>query len=286
MRIKKFRNNEYLLADGVWVRNPATKARAVDINSMSRDEISMFVRNEQENSKSSHMQMEEADGSLATNVVVASDGFGWAERQMVLGGLPNSYVSIFGVNGSLARWAMVGDKAKVKRTMTFYVVNNPYEECMSFLPQTHRYYPNVVASTRTNPRFLESYRSQPYMYRPTPDLDYAGSWDVGATLDDYRNPVCAAISLAVRRGARKIILLCCDEAFEEERPGAVRMENGLYQYPQQILCQRIIDKQLFWLRRMGIRVGDCSSGIEYENAEYIKPEDILGFFDKEGNGQV
>lgn len=286
MRIKKFRNNEYVLANGVWVRNPAVKARAVDINSMSRDEVSLFVRNEQENSKASHMQMEEADGSSVTDVVVASDGFGWGERQLVLGGLPNSSVNVFGVNGSLTRWSMVGEGAKVKRTMTFYVANNPYPDCMSFLPRSHRYYPNLVASTRTYPGFISAYRSQPYMYRPTPDLDYAGSWDVAAAMDDYRNPVCAALSLAVRRGAKRVLLLCCDEAFEDERPGAVRMENGLHQYPQQVMCQRIIDRQLFWLGRMGIRVGDCSSGIEYEHAEYIKPEDIMGFFDKEGNGQV
>jgi hypothetical protein len=286
MRIKKFRNNEYVLADSVWVRNPSAKSKAVDINSMSRDEVSLFVRNEQENSKCSYMQMEEATGSPVADVVVASDGFGWRDRQMILGGLPNSAVNVFGVNGSLARWSMVGENAPVRRTMAFYVANNPYSECMSFLPKAHRYYPNIVASTRTNPEFLAAYRSQPYMYRPTPDLDYAGSWGVGAVLDDYRNPVCAAISLAVWRGATRILLLCCDESFEDERPGAVRMKNGLWQYPQQITCQRVIDRQLFWLRRMGIRVGDCSSGIEYENAEYIRTEDIMGFFGKEGNGQV
>jgi hypothetical protein len=285
MRIKKFNKNEYALADGVWVRNPAVKTRPVDINSMSRDEISLFVRNEQENSRASHMQMEEADNPGVTDVVVASDGFGWAERQMVLGGLPNSSVNVFGVNGSLARWSMVGEGAAVKRTMAFYVANNPYPECMSFLPRSHRYYPNLVASTRTHPGFISAYRSQPYMYRPTTDLDYAGSC-VAVAMDDYRNPICAAISLAVRRGAKRILLLCCDEAFKEERPGATRMENGLYQYPQQIMCQSIIDKQLFWLGRMGIRVGDCSSGVKYDHAEYITPEDIPGFFDKEGNGQI
>jgi hypothetical protein len=284
MRIKKFRNNEYVLAESVWVRNPAVKSKAVDINSMSRDDISLFVVNEQENSRFSHMQMEEATGSLSTDVVVASDGFGWAKKHLALGSLPNSLVGVYGVNGSLARWSMVGEKAPVKRTMAFYVANNPYPECMNFLPKAHRYYPNIVASTRTNPKFLAAYRSQPYLYKPTPDLDYTGSWDVEAVLDDYRNPICAAISLAVWRGAKRILLLCCDEAFEEKRPGAVKMENGLWQYPQQITCQKIIDKQLFWLRRMGIIVGDCSSGIEYENAEYIKDEDILKFFDKEGNG--
>lgn len=286
MRIKKYRNNEYILADGVWVRNPAVNAKAIDINCMIRDEISMLLSNEQKNSRLSYMHMEEAAGSPVTDFVVASDGFGWNERQLALGGLPNSSVSVLGVNGSLAKWLMVGEAAKVKRTMAFYVVNNPYRECMAFLPRSHRYFPNLVASTRTNPEFLAMYRNQPYIYKSTPDLDYAGSWDVGTTLDDYRNPVCAAISLAVKRGARRILLLCCDEAFEEERPGAVKMKNGLHQYPQQIMCQRIIDKQLFWLGRMGIKVGDCSSGVEYEHAEYIKPEDIVGFFDKEGDGQI
>lgn len=284
MRIKKSRNNQYVLAEGVWVRNPFCDSRALDINSMGVGELPLFLYNEEKNSKISHMQMEDMDGVSMDNVVIASDGFGWTDRQMALAQLPSSSVKVLGVNGSLAGWRMVGEEASVKRTMTFYVANNPYPDCMSFLPKKHRYYPNIVASTRTNPRFLEEYRGQPYMYRPTPDLDYAGLWDACATLDDYRNPVCAALSLAVRGGAKRILLLCCDEAFEDERPGAVRMENGLFQYPQQIMCQKIIDKHLFWLRKSGVRVGDCSSGIEYENAEYIEFEEVGNFFSKENDG--
>lgn len=284
MRIKKFKKNEYVLAEGVWVRNPVSGARPVDINSMSLRDMDTLVANEGQNSKRPHMQMEEINDMSMRNVVVVSDGYGWGERQMALAGLPSSSVKVVGVNGSLARWAMVGEDAPVKRAMAFYVVNNPYPECVSFLPRRHRYYPNLVASTRTLPRFLSDYGNQPYMYRPTPDVDYSGVWDVGSTLDDYRNPVCAAISLAVQRGAKRLLLLCCDEAFEEDRPGAVRMPNGLYQYPQQIMCQRVIDKQLFWLRRAGVEVADCSSGIEYENAEYISIEGIKDFFGKENNG--
>lgn len=284
MRIKKQKNNQYRLAGGVWVRNPVCDSRSLDINSLGSRDMCLFLSNEERNMRLSHMQMEDMDGISMENVVVASDGYGWDERQLALASLPNSSVKVLGVNGSLARWRMVGEGAPAKRTMTFYVVNNPYPECACFLPRKHKYYPNMVASTRTNPRFIEEYKGQPYMYRPTPDLDYAGMWESCATMDDYRNPVCAALSLAVRGGAKKILLLCCDGAFEDDRPGSVRMKNGLFQYPQQVKCQKVVDGHLFWLKRMGIRVGDCSSGIEYENAEYIKFEDIDSFFAKEKNG--
>jgi len=284
MRIKKFRSNRYVMTEGVWVRDPFCESRAVDINSLDGGEIRLFVSNETKNMTSSHMQMDDM-GELSTeNVAIVSDGFEWESRQLALGELPNSKVKVFGVNGSLARWSMVGDSAPVKRTMTFYVVNNPYPECMSFLPGRHRYYPNLVASTRTFPKFLEGYRNQPYLYRPTPNMNYSGLGGSGAHMDDYRNPVCAAVSLAVRNGAKRILLFCCDQAFKDHRPGSVKMENGLHQYPQQIMCQRIIDRQLFWLRRAGIKTGDCSSGIEYENAEYINPEEIVDFFNKDENG--
>ena len=75
------------------------------------------------------------------------------------------------------------------------------------------------------------------------------------------------------------MLFCCDEAFKDNRPGSIQMKNGLYQYPQQIMCQKIIDKQLFWLKKAGIKVADCSNGIEYENAEYIDKRNILSFFE-------
>jgi hypothetical protein len=278
MRVKKFRNNRYLLAEGVWVRDPFCKSKAIDINLMGSHEINLFVSNETKNITSPHMQMDDMGELLAENVVIVSDGFEWESRQLVLGTLPSSKVKVFGVNGSLAKWSMVGESTNVKRTMTFYVVNNPYPECMSFLPKRHRYYPNLVSSTRTFPKFLENYSNQPYFYSPTTNINYAALGTSGTHMDDYRNPVCAAVSLAVRNGARKILLLCCDQAFKDGRPGSVKMANGLYQYPQQIMCQRIIDKQFFWLKQSGIKTGNCSYGIEYENAEYISHEGILDFF--------
>lgn len=282
MRIKKYRNNEYILAEGVWVRNPCTDAKPVDINSLGGKDLALFLWNECENMKVSGINMDDLDRVGMDNVVIFSDGHGWRERQKVLAGIPNSAVKTIGVNGSLAKWEMVGDKAEFKRTMTFYLANNPYSECMGYLPRRHRYYPNLIASTKTNPRFIREYKGQPIFYRSSQDLNYSGVGQEDCMrLDDYRNPVCAAISFAWRSRARKIVLLCCDESFADERPGSVRMSNGLYQYPQQIMCQKIIDKQMYWLRQAGVEVVDCSSGIEYENAGYISPEDLASFFEKD-----
>ena len=81
--------------------------------------------------------------------------------------------------------------------------------------------------------------------------------------------------------AKKIILFCCDEAFEEYREGSVKMDNGYYQYPQQIMSQNIIDKQLYWLKQNQIEIFDHSSGIKYENASYINENQLISFFSKE-----
>lgn len=280
MRVKKFKKNEYVLEEGVWVRNPFCEARPVDINSLVSGEQQMLLKNESENMRRPFLQMDDALDLHMESVVIASDGYDWTEKQFVLASLSNKFVKVIGVNGSLAKWSMVGDEAKLKRTMTFYVVNNPYPECMAYLPRSHKYYPNIVASTRTNPRFLSEYRSQPYLYRPTPDADYSGfaAGDVNAVLDDYRNPICAAVSLAVKRGAKKILLLCCDESFKDERPGAEKMPNGLFQYPQQIKCQKVIDRQAYWLREAGVHVADCSLGIKLNNATYIETENVAKFF--------
>jgi hypothetical protein len=284
MRIKKYKNNQYVLADGVWVRNMCSDAEAVDVNLLGKSDLDLFLHNEVENIRASSLHMDVASQVSLENLVVFSDGYEWARRQLVLSEMSNKVVKTIGVNGSLSKWSMVGDSDK-KRTMTFYLVNNPYRECLGYLPKRHSYYPNLIASTKTNPDFLKAYKSQPYFYMATKDTNYSGIGHNGCMfLDDYRNPICAAISLAWRCGVKKMALLCCDDAFADERPNAVRMENGLYQYPQQIMCQKIIDKQIYWMRRAGVEIVDCSSGIKYENADYIDFDGLPSFFKKDQNG--
>lgn len=283
MRIKKYKNNEYVLAgENIWVRNPFLSADPLDINELSSNDLQLFLENEHQNSKVYGLQSDDTDDLHLSNLIICSDGFNWKGKQKELGKISNKLAKIIGVNSSLSKWEMVGDKAEIKRTMSFYLVNNPYSECLGYLPRKHRYYPNLISSTRTNPKFLEQYSNQPLFYRPTKDLIYSSLNDDNyIKIDDYRNPICAAISFAIKKGLKKLVLFCCDESFSESRPGAILLNNGLYQYPQQILCQKIIDKQIYWLKKAGIQVVDCSSGIDYENAEYIDSEKILDFFEND-----
>lgn len=281
-RVKKYKRNEYIVAEGVWVRNPYTDAEPLDMNDMARRDMDTFLSNETQNLSIDSIKVDEFNNQIMENVVICSDGYGWRERQRILADIPNSTVKVVGVNGSLAKWEMVGSLSDRKRVMSHYLVNNPYQECMSYLPTRHRYYPGIVASTRTFSGFLKDYPEKPIFYRPTKDSSYSGIPRDGCmVLDDYRNPVCGAISYCVAKRAKKIVLLCCDESFGEARPAAERMPNGLYQYPQQIKSQRIIDAQISWLRAKGVKVADCSSGVEYKNATYIKVEEIPSFFKDE-----
>jgi hypothetical protein len=282
IRTKKKNKNEYILAEGIWVRNPYIKTEAVDINDLCGGELSALVDNETKNMIVNSISSGDMFENYAIdNAIICSDGYDWRARQKILARIPNKSVKIIGVNGSLAKWEMVGSASEIKRSMTFYLVNNPYKECLSYLPKTHRYYPSLIASTKTNPDFIKSYKESPIFYSATKDCNYSGLYRSGCMgLDDYRNPVCAAISYCVKMGVKKLALFCCDESFDEERPSSQRMKNGLHQYPQQIRSQRIIDAQLHWLRINGVQVVDCSSGMEYENAAYISPEDLPGFFEK------
>jgi hypothetical protein len=280
MRVKKADKNKYILSkDKVWVRDLCSKTQGDDMNNLCYSENKLWIENEFSNVKRTKLELPE---TKYENLIVCSDGLHWKEKQKIIGLLPNSLVKIIGTNGSLAKWDMVGDKAEIKRVMTYYVANNPYPECMGYLPKKHNYYPNIVSSTRTYPGFLEKYGRQIYFYKPSNDRNYSGHPNlVNLTLDDYRNPICAAISLSWKLGVKKLLLFCCDESFVDHRDGAVRMDNGFYQYPQQIMSQNIVDKQLYWLKQNGVEIFDHSSGIKYENAEYIHEDDILSFFSKE-----
>jgi len=282
MRIKKFKKNKYILSkDNVWVRDFCSRADCVDINNFYLKEKKICLENEFENLKKSKLEIPQLTFS---NMAICSDGLDWIEKQEILGQIPNNELRIIGVNGALRNWKMVGEGAKIKRTMSYYLANNPYNECESYLPKKHNYYPGLISSIRTNPKFIEGYKNKNeiYFYKPPEDLDYSSPPNIlNVYLDDYRNSICAAISLSYRFNVKNLFLFCCDEAFRDERPGAVLMENGLYQYPQQIMSQNIIDKQLYWLKQSGVKIFDHSSGIKYENAEYINSQDLISFFSKE-----
>jgi len=286
MRIKKHSNkNEYLLTeDGIWVRNFYKEGvPKTDINRLtSQEDYQTLLENEMAIRK---LRIPSIEGHVYRNIIIVSDGFDFSERQKLLSKFPPKEVAIIAVNRSLAKWDLVGNDcpSDLKRAVTFFLVNNPYKECMKYVPTKHRYFPKCIISNRTNSEFAHAYRGNLYTYSSVRDKYYFGLGGAGYDIDDYRNPICAAIGLAHKFNVEKLLLFCCDDSFEDERPGAVQLENGLWSYPQQLMSQRTIDANLHWLKEHGVKIGNYSSGAKMKNATYISEEDVIGFFEEEEN---
>ncbi len=282
MRIKKHKSqNEYAQTPGgVWVRNLANDGIGpVDINTLTRKEdYGLLLKNELTNTAKQIARIDLEKVNLP-NVVIVSDGHGFAEKHELLAKLPKN-VAVIAVNGALAKWKL--SSGAVRRGINFYVVNNPYRECVGFLPKKNKYYPKCISSTRTNPDFIRLYKGVMYQYMPVFQEDYSGMVvDCDYQIDDYRNPVCAAVGLAHRFGVEKLLLFCCDEAMSEERPGAVQLPRGGWAYPQQIMAQQVVDANLYWLKKRedtDVETGVFGTGPDYEHAKYISEEEIGSFF--------
>ncbi len=275
--IKKHKNkNQYLLTPkGHWVRDFTRSAHSEDINNfIDEKEFPQLIKNELRIA-SMHLASIDREHVSAPNVLIVSDGYGFNEKKELLKKLPRN-VTVIGTNRSLANWSK-------DLRMDYFVVNNPFKECMTYFPSIN-YFPKCIVSSRTNPDFIRRYRLNRgllYQYSPVKDKVFGSANNSIYTVDDYRNPICAAIGLAYRWGVKKLMLFCCDDVFEGERPGAIQLENGLYMYPQHQIGHGLIDACLYWLKRQEfskVKVGNCSQGLEYENAEYIKDNDIVKFF--------
>ena len=171
------------------------------------------------------------------NIVIVSDGYKFEEKHKILSNLSSKNVSIIAINGALNNWKLVGDECpqQMKRSINYYVVNNPYKECMRFAPKNHRYFPKCIASSRTYKNFVKNYRGDMYLYSPSLDGYSSGiKKDSNYKIDDYRNPICASLSLAYRFGAEKILMLCCDNTFSQDRDASVKIGEEMLCYPQQI----------------------------------------------------
>ncbi len=279
MRIYKHSNkNEYVATeDGIWIRNFCkVGVLPVNINDLNSDaDRKLFLTNEYENVKRGKVYL---NPSIKTPIVViVSDGYDFAEQQALLSAIPTQNVHIFAVNGALAKWTLLDKSipAEKRRRINYYIVNNPYSTCLKFLPHGD-YYPKCIASSRVNHAFVERYKGEVSFYSPPDEVNFAGIWSrTDCMVDDYRNPVCAALMLAYRFGAKKIVLLGCDDSFAQERPGAVKLENGLWTYPPQIVAQRIIDLTLFWMQKTEIKIYQHSNGIKYNYCEYITGEEVI-----------
>lgn len=284
MRIKKHSNgNLYILTpQNKWVRNfTKNNCSFIDINNnVSSNDFFTFLQNETKNNFQRY-QWIDTEPIYHDKILIVSDGFGFEENHKILSSLPKD-VAIIGVNGSLAKWNLNN------RSINYYVVNNPYKECMKFLPRNNKILPKCIASQRTYYEFLQAYKGMKYKYYPVNETNYAtkGQKEVSWQVDDYRNPICAAIGLSYKFNVQKLLLFCCDDVFKDERSGALKLENNLWMYPQQEIAHGLIDGNLYWLKNQKYKkviTGDCSSGPKYKNATYINKEDIISFFEEKPN---
>lgn len=278
MRIKKVKKtkNEYIYAGDVWVRN-FTKLNSQftqETNLLHKEDFNTILHNERSNFTLNLPYLSD-ETFYFPNVVIVSDGYDFDKRVESLRQMPSNTICVIAVNKALKKWRWVG--IENPRPINFYLINNPYDEAQFYLPT--KYFPTCIASSRTSHEFLSNYPGIRYLYEPTPEKGYGYEKTQKYFIDDYRNPIAAAMSIAYRFGAQKIMLMCCDDSFEQEKPGAVQLENGLWTYQQHIRSQEILDTNAYWLQQAGVKVANYSSGLEYSNAAYIQSdEEVENFF--------
>jgi hypothetical protein len=274
IRRKKIKNNEYVKTENnnIWIRDFCNlSAASVDVNTTIKEtEYFLFLKNEFQNNLKKYQWIDSGNNNFQTGVII-SDGYDFEEVHKTLE--KKNQICFFGVNNSLKKWK------NENTSLNFYIVNNPYEECLRFLPTTKKSLPTCIASNRTNPEFLKQYNGIKYRYSPANEegVRFNRPSDVYFQIDDYRNPVCASINLAYRFGCEKILILCCDDSFKENKPGSVLLDNNFYTYPQQNIANEIVDCYLYWFLNSGRQAAYHSSGKKLNNAEYIKKEDINNY---------
>jgi hypothetical protein len=277
MRIKNHQsgNQYYLTEEGNWVRNFAKPSVPyLDTNNtIKNQDYFIFLQNEFQNNLDRYPWID-SENLFYPKIVIVSDGFEFNEKQNLINSFPKDVI-VFGVNGSLNKW-------KCQRSMNYYIINNPYPECMKFFPRGKNILPKCIASCRTNSKFLSNYKGNKFRYYPVNEASYTGSGskEVSWQVDDYRNAICAAVGLAYRFGVQKLLLLCCDDVFKEEREGSYKLENGLWSYPQQNIAHGLINGSIFWLKNQeyyDVQAYDHSKGKIYEHLPYIEEEQIIDF---------
>jgi len=275
--IKKHSNkNQYILTpEGYWCRDFTRKVFPQDINSfIDEKDFNKFAHNELA-IKAMNVPNIDTEFVRAPNICIISDGYKFEENKNLLKNLPRNVV-VIGVNRSLANWSS-------DLRMDYFLANNPYADAMSQLPNIN-YVPKCIVSCRTYPDFVRKYKMLKglvYKYVPTKDKKYGGTTNAVYYIDDYRNPICAAIGLAYRWGVQKLLLFGCDDTFEGERPGSIKLNNGLYMYPQHQMAHSFIVASLFWLKRQefhSVKIGNFSNGPDYVDIPYINKEGIEDFF--------
>jgi hypothetical protein len=266
--IKKHANrNEYFKVDNYWVRNfNRQHVAATDINVLyTEEETKELISNEVRNAKLNLPNI--ADEALSyKKLIVVSDGYDFNQHAEIFKKLSPDTCMIT-VNQAQRLWSTTAFP-------TFYLSVTTGENAASFLSE--KQFPKLIASRRTNHHFLCHYKNLIYFYDPVPDETYQSRCAKESLLliDDYRNPICACVGLANHFKVRSLYLAFCSHAFTEERPGTVKIEDGIYQYPQQVLADKLVDANLFWLKAANPAIQIYHTGIKksFMFARYLEKD--------------
>ena len=119
-----------------------------------------------------------------------------------------------------------------------------------------------------------------YQYSPTMNDKFGVQDDHFYEIDDYRNPIAAAFHLSYMFGAKKIGLLFCDNSFKDYKISSVKLENGLYCYPQNLKYENIINSMAHWLKvnEEKYELFNCSSGNPLDNFTNLSVQEFIDQF--------
>lgn len=261
--------NEYIKVDDFWVRN-YTKPNVVpkDINNLyEADEIKAIIENEIKNAKISGPNLIE-ENLFYDNVVIVSDGAGFEDHKNLLNNIGSNFC-VIAVNNAMRFW-------ESNRFPDFLLVNNPFDNITAQTPRNG--WPKLIASRRTNNKFVANYRNIKYFYDPTCDLKYQSpiAKKTNGHIDDYRNPICAALGCAYYFQSKNIFLCYCSNAYKAERPGCEKIDENYWCYPQQITANKIINANLFWNKFANPSNNLFYTGIKncYSFAKYLEKDDF------------
>lgn len=267
--------NQYLnIEKNIWIRNFTLKhVDPIDINNLNQEEeIKTLIDNELTNNSFKLPKFEARDLSNK-NVFIVSDGFGFDEINNILEKINIRNKFIILTNNSLKKW----DNFNVLPDL--FVENNPYKNALNNI--NSRIFPNCLLSSRIYPEFINLYKYKNInFYNPTPSLKFNSLYknEIKNYLDDYRNPICAAINYSFVCNAKNIYLLYCSEAMEKEKPSSVLHNDGIhFQYEQNKLSDKIIDGMIFWYRKNNKFSNIFYSGLQksFKFGTYINQEDLI-----------
>jgi hypothetical protein len=230
--------NQHLKCKDYWIRNPnKTGAVPEDINDLySENEIKLLIQNEIYNSKLNIPNVE-TETFEWENVIILGNGYGFKNEHIkLLDDFPNDRKNIvIAVNNTPRFW-------ESKRLPNYYLTNN-LSDFSNF-----KFFPILIAGKRSNPISIMKYRNMKYFYSHTPSYKFRSPTDSDSSfyVDDYRNPICAAINCCNYYKAKNLILAFCSEGYESQRDGMEKINEFLFAYPQQILADSIINANLFW----------------------------------------